>query len=57
MAEKNTHEEGCYIVGGESNGKVILSEEGRRMLGIKKKKITSEKFWDLVFDKTYGQRK
>ena len=57
MAEKNTHEEGCYILGGGSNGKVILSEEGRRMLGIKKKKITSKKFWDLVFDKTYGQRK
>ena len=57
MAEKNTREEGCYIVGGESNGKVILSEEGRRMLGIKKKKITSEKFWDLFFAKTYGQGK
>ena len=56
MTKNKTYGEGFYIIGGISGGKVRLSKEGRRMLGINKKKIKEQKFFDLIFDTTHGQR-
>jgi len=56
MTKNNAYEEGFYIIGGESGGKVRLTKEGRRMLGIKKKVLKDTKFWDLVFDTKRRQK-
>lgn len=51
MAKNNARDDGLCIVGGESGGKVRLSKEGRRVLGVNKKVVKEAKFWDRVVDK------
>ena len=56
MAKSNACDEGFYIIGGESDGKVRLTEDGRRILGINKKVVKDTKFFGLVLDTKRHQK-